>query len=175
MKEITTTQILVITDADPDSFQQKVNAALQEHPEINKIDYTGSTPGRYSVIITYTERSEQAETIEDIYQQEGKRYICGDCPHLEIDPDRRSRTHYCNLHHDRAGMDQKACLEFLEALRKGADHLVTTEERREQRDRLEAEYLEQMRKRKNLIQQIAWHKRNLLKLEQKEKGNFSEK
>lgn len=179
MREIKEKQITVITDADPAAFQSKINKTLQEHKEINGIEYNNNIPGYYSAIITYTERRNEPENTADEYQLAGKRYICNDCPHLDLDPDRRSHTHYCLLHRDRVTLRTPACEEFLSALKAGFEHLVTPEERRAQYDIMDREDLERRRKKRNEIARQFLIKQKILQAEKELKelreGKTSEK
>lgn len=169
MKEITLTQIMVITESDPAIFQDKVNEALQLHQDIKALEYKNSDPGIYSAILTYYDHREEPETTADIYAAAGKRYICNDCPHLELDPDRRSVTHYCSLHRDRVRLKNCACEDFLKALNAGADHLVTAKERQAQYDEMDRADLERRRRIHNETQATLLLKKKLLQAEKEAK------
>ena len=149
MKERILQQIAVIEESEPQRFQENVNAALLAHKEINSIEYY-QQPGALIAIITYTERLQEIETAEDYFAVMGKRYVCNDCSCCELDPDRRSTTHYCRKHSDRVRLKDPACEWFLTGLKAGELHLVTTEERRAQYDRMDAEELERRRQRQRL-------------------------
>lgn len=165
MKDLKEQQIVVITETDPTTFQLKVNKAMQEHAEINNIEYKDNIPGVYCAIVTYTEYRQEPENAADEYQLAGKRYMCNDCPHLELDPDRRSYTHYCNIHRDRVALKQPACEDFLKALKAGAEHLVTTEERQAQYDEMDRKEIERRRKKHNEMQRQFYLREKRLELE----------
>ena len=161
MKDETITQVIVISDNDPVAFQQRVNEALQKHTDTVSIDYKDNAASLFSVIITYREHKLVEENSKDYFANRGKRYCCNDCPHLELDPDRRSRTHYCKLFDDRVALTRSACEHFLSALKSGADHLVTPRERKDQYDRMDAEELERRRARTREIKLLRYHKQKM--------------
>lgn len=148
MKELTRTQIAVISEAEAPVFQARVNAVLSAHEHITDIKYpdSGST---FCAIVTYEEHLEIAETAEDRFRMRGKRFMCNDCPYLVMDPDRRSATHWCARTEDRVKLRRPACEWFLESLENGDCHLVTAEEREafhEEMDRLSIERRKQHRR-----------------------------
>ena len=180
MKDTPIKQIVVITDTDPAEFQKEINKTLQEHNEIESLEYKDNIQNQFCAVITYIEYRKEPENTADIYALEGRKYICNDCPHIELDPDRRSVTHYCSKHRDRVTLKRPACEDFLRALRAGVDHLVTPEERREQYNRMDLEELERRREYRKIIQQTCYYKDKLIKLEkeleqEQEKNKNSQK
>ena len=149
MKDRIIQQINVIDEADPQRFQEQVNAALLAHKDVDSINYY-NRPGALIAIVTYTEKLQEIETAEDYFAVLGKHYLCNDCSCCELDPDRRSVTHYCRKHRDRVRLKDPACEWFLTGLKAGELHLVTPEERRAQYDRMDAEELERRKKRQRL-------------------------
>lgn len=150
MKERIVTQIAVVGENDPTMFQEKVNSELLAHTDVTGIEYHDAS-GSIVAIITYTERLQEVESAEDVFALQGKRYICNDCSMCELDPDRRSVTHYCRKHKDRVKLKSSACEWFYQGLQSGELHLVTTEERKEQYDRMNREELERRRQHQLLI------------------------
>ena len=166
MKERIVKQIAVVNEADAERFQEQVNAELLAHAEVTGIEYHDA-PGSIVAIITYIEKLQEVETVEDYFALQGKRYVCNDCSACELDPDRRAVTHYCRKHKDRVRLKDRACEWFLQGLKSGELHLVTPEERRAQYDRMDAEELKRRKQRQNLN-----HKkyRDTRKEEQKEEA-----
>lgn len=153
MKERKVTQIAVVDEPDSKAFQEQVNAELLAHKDVTGIEYHDGS-GSIVAIITYTETLQEIESVEDYFALLGKHYICNDCSACELDPDRRSSTHYCRKHKDRIRLKDSACEWFLKGLQSGDLHLVTPEERRAQYDRMDDEELKRRKERLNVIRKI---------------------
>lgn len=153
MKERQITQIAVIDEPDPKKFQEQVNSELLAHSTVTGIEYRDGS-GKIIAIITYTEVLQEIETVSDYFALMGKHYVCNDCSACELDPDRRSTTHYCRKHNDRIRLKTPACEWFLQGLQSGDLHLVTPEERQKQYDRMDAEEMERRKERLRIVRKI---------------------
>lgn len=169
MKERTLRQISVIAEQEASAFQERVNTELMSHEKVTDIRYQ-DTNSLFCAIITYEETLKVIETAEDHFKAIGKRYVCNDCPFLELDPDRRSATHYCRKHSDRVRLKANPCDWFWEALKDGSVHLVTPEERKLQYETMDSIETKRIKARQNELRKLRSERLKLEALQQPQKS-----
>jgi len=114
-------QIKVINTDDPAGFQEQVNRAMQElhdkDPELT-IKVEG---GEFTAVIQYLDRvQEEPQTVKEEYHRDGIRFVCSQCPYVEIPFDGRVRWCHCryaigNMTHK----DHECCERFYQELAQG--------------------------------------------------------
>ena len=164
MKERRLTQIVVVNETSAHVFQDRVNAELMAHENVTDIRYQDTGSG-FCAIITYEDVLKVVETAEDHFRLMGKRYWCNDCPYLELDPDRRSATHYCRKFADRVRLKSTPCEWFFEALKAGDVHLVTPEEREFQYETMDRREQKRLRDRTKELNKLRAEKQALAALD----------
>lgn len=164
MKQRTITQIEIIQEKDPQLFKEKLNALLREIGSDPEVTFPKNK--EYCALIKYDIHEEIPENeAERFHQEHGKYYLCNDCPFLELDPDRRSITHWCSYHEDRVRLKDICCDEFFAGLSEGLFHLVRPEERNKQFVQMDLEELDRRKQLRYEMQQASRHKREILKAE----------
>lgn len=169
MKERTLRQIAVIAEQEASAFQERVNSELMSHEKVTDIRYQ-DTNSMFCAIITYEDVLKVVETAEDLFRLMGKRYWCNDCPFLELDPDRRSATHYCRKFNDRVRLKANPCDWFWEALKNGNVHLVTPEERKLQYETMDSNEEKRIKARQNELRKLRNERLKLEALQQPQKA-----
>lgn len=117
MKIITEQNCKAIRETDPRGFEAEYIKALEgvKNPDIYK-DYKD---GAFIAIITWEETREQVESVKDEYHLEGLRFVCGQCPYIEIG-DRRKKRHPCKYSiYSSVDKRQEACELFYKELKQG--------------------------------------------------------
>lgn len=164
MKKKTITQIEIIQESDAQLFKQKVNDRLREIETVLELSFPSEK--QFCALIKYEYTETIPEDARDVYyQQHGKHYLCNDCPFLELDPDRRSVSHWCSLHNDRVELRRPGCEDFYNGLMNGEYHLVTPAERKAQFEKMDREEFARRKKYKSEQQKISKAKRETLKAE----------
>ena len=92
MKIIDLPQLAVINGNTPTEFEANFNSKMRELVD-KKPKY--EFRGELTAYITYTHREEIAETVEDEFAQQGIKYVCGQCPHMERPNDKRCKWGEC--------------------------------------------------------------------------------
>ena len=164
MKKKTITQIEIIQESDAQLFKQKVNDRLREIETVLELSFPSEK--QFCALIKYEYTEMIPEDARDVYyQQHKKHYLCNDCPFLELDPDRRSVSHWCSLHNDRVELRRPGCEDFYNGLMNGEYHLVTPAERKAQFEKMDREEFARRKKYKSEQQKISKAKRETLKAE----------
>lgn len=133
-------QLKIVRGTNDEQFQSNINNELREIENLVSIEF----PEKQELVarIHYEIIIEEPENSEDrYYQKHNKHVLCCDCPHLQPDPDFRSKTHWCPLNQERVRMESRACDLFYERLLSKKDHVITPEERIE---KMEAAHKEQI-------------------------------
>lgn len=173
MNEKRIPQIELIKETDGKQFQEKLNGRLKELGQITNLTFPEGNG--FCAMICYETIIQESESVEDeYYLNYGKRYVCNDCPFLELDPDRRSVTHWCTLQRDRVRLNSSCCDDFYRGLLDGYYAIVTNEERKRQFDKMNKEDLERRKLLRYQQQQISKWKRKELETE-KELMKIAEK
>lgn len=118
MKVKTKQRCIAIRESDPEDFEMRYVKALDgvRNPDIFK-DYRD---GYFIAIATWKEEVEEVETVRDEFNLEGIRYLCGDCPYLERDDDRRRKRYPCKYaEYGTARIDSEACELFYKRVKQG--------------------------------------------------------
>lgn len=116
-------QIEVVCVDDPETFQQRVNAALSRHENPKLIfDKLKS----FTAYIVYEIHKDAPETMLELYEMldESGGAECGECPYFERIIDGRVKWHNCTLHKSRTREDSRACEEFYKMRREEAKRLT---------------------------------------------------
>ncbi len=165
MREKETIQVVVIQDKTASGFQEKLNKALDALPADARIEFNMNQG--HCCYITYKHSERIPESAEEMLSMKvGRHYRCNDCPYIVLDPDRRSKTHYCEYKQDRRELMQFACVEFYEGLLDGSTHVVTPAEREKQYEEMNRKELERMRERTNLVHKERREKQLLVKAQE---------
>lgn len=164
MKEHKYPQVAVIIADGPEQLQEKINSVLKQHPDVTNMVMPEGNSFRAIIQYAVTETIPEDEG-ERFYIETGKRYCCNDCPFLELDPDRRSATHWCAFHEDRVKLKDVCCNDFFTGLSDGRFHLVTPEERNKQFDQMDRDELQRRKELRSEMQQASKHKREILRIE----------
>lgn len=164
MKQRKIPQLEIIEASDAATFTKKLNHRLAEIETLDSYDILDRND--FCAYIRYSIDETIPESIEDTYKLKyGKTYCCNDCPFLQLDPDRRSVTHHCNLDHDRHLLKQPSCDAFYEGLMNGYYSIVTPEQRQKQFDEMDAAELKRRKEVKSQYQQANKLKNKALKAE----------
>lgn len=133
-------QLKIVRGTNDEQFQSNINSTLREIENLVSIEFPEDQEFvarlHYEIII-----EEPEDNSDQYYLKYKKHVLCCDCPHLQPDPDFRSKTHWCPLNQDRVRMESRACDLFYERLLSKKDHLITPEERIE---KMEAAHKEQI-------------------------------
>lgn len=92
MKIVELPQLSVVHGNTPQEFEDNFNYKMRE--------LAGKKPsfefrGELTAYITYTQREEIVETVEDEFAAQGIKYVCGQCPHMERPNDKRCKWGEC--------------------------------------------------------------------------------
>lgn len=107
MRQDKVKQVIVISEKDAPSFEQRMNEALSglADPDIKLYD---NTP--YVAVITYKVTRNVPEDILELFElAEGEEHLCSDCPHYVEPTDKRKRWGACSLTAQKARSDSRAC------------------------------------------------------------------
>lgn len=118
MRVVKTHKCIAIRESDADTFAKKFDEALQgvRKPDIFK-DYADSS---FIAIVTWEEEEEVIETVRDEFHREGIRYVCGQCPYLEQDDDRRRKVYPCRYsEYGQSRIDSECCEMFYRLVKQG--------------------------------------------------------
>lgn len=105
MREIIRKKVKVIQSTNAQDFENRLNEILDEvnEPQIDFFKECG-----LCAVITYQERELKAENLADEYNLKGIYYTCADCPHLELNTDKRFKYHNCE-YKGLVRLEQTAC------------------------------------------------------------------
>lgn len=109
----------VLKESEPDVFEQKLAELLskkQKNEPIIKYDN-----GYFIAVVTYEEIIiPEEDTVAEEFHQQGIRYVCSQCPHLQMDGDKRRKYHPCKYaEYGTAREDQECCEYFYKLLKQG--------------------------------------------------------
>lgn len=121
-------KMMIIEETDTMAFGSAVNNALEKWP-----DAQVSFPAEGVAYIVYQEYNDEAALAEierrygksttpvtDEFEKEGIRYLCKNCPHLEIGKDKRRKLWPCQYaEYGMARMDCGCCEFFYKQLKQG--------------------------------------------------------
>ena len=117
MRVSTIVQIEPIKSEDPAEFNEK----MEELSEYNNVSYELSMDGgTFSAVIVYEITKETVDRASDIFHQDGVRYTCKQCPHIE-DP-HRGNVKWCKCEFSVTGRthkDHECCELFYKELLQG--------------------------------------------------------
>ena len=104
-------QIEVVSEKDPQSFQDKVNAALMRHSDPELI-FDKHTP--FTAIIVYKIHKAGPETMLELYEllNEQGPATCGQCPYFQRNFDGRAKWHTCTFSKNKTRENSRACEEY---------------------------------------------------------------
>lgn len=113
-------QCRVIREKDTKSFEEQYTTvlnSLQGNVDV-KVQYSD---GEFVAIFMYEQTYLPEErTIADEFHDEGIRYVCSQCPHLEIDGDKRKKRHPCKYaEYGSSRIDSECCEMFYKLLKQG--------------------------------------------------------
>jgi hypothetical protein len=108
----------VLKESDPEIFEHK----YAEYADKAQDPIITFSDGYFIAVITWEEIliEDEPRTIRDEYHEQGIRYVCSQCPYLEMDGDKRRKYHPCK-HHElgTAHEDHEACEYFYKLLQQG--------------------------------------------------------
>lgn len=170
MKDQKKIQIDIIQEDDAATFKQKVNDRMSELQNVTELTFPEGCG--FCAMIKYEVKTEVPEDAADkYYLKYHRQYTCNDCPYLELDPDRRSVTHWCRLRNDRKALRNPCCDMFYEMMLSGSCSLVTPEERKRQFEEMDRNELARRKELLNISAQISKAKRKEAACERKELMN----
>lgn len=114
MKETKYLQIRVVSNVDPEQFQDEFNKAQLELAS-KKPQSTYSIEGdSFKAVIQYEETKYVPETASDQAQLDGIQILCDECPHFERDKNKDGSPRMISKHGtcpfcDSVRIDQNAC------------------------------------------------------------------
>lgn len=109
-------QIKVITTADPEQFESDVNKSMTDLREL-KPELVIHTVQPFTAVIQYEKEERILETVKDEFHENGIRYTCLDCPHLDRPMDGRIKWAYCKYSpYGKTHINDDACEFFYKEL-----------------------------------------------------------
>lgn len=111
----------VIKESDADVFQDKYTALINSvHGSVDaNVQYSD---GYFVAVITYETVvwPDDERTVADEFHDEGLRYVCSQCPYLEVSGDRRRKRFPCKYsEYGTARIDSECCEMFYKKVKQG--------------------------------------------------------
>lgn len=109
----------VIKESDPTSFEKQYTTKVEKIKGYDaNIQYSD---GYFIAVITWEETViEEEETVAEEFHREGIRYVCEQCPYLEMDGDKRKKRFPCKYaEFGGSRVDSECCEMFYKLLKQG--------------------------------------------------------
>ena len=108
----------VIKETEPDEFERK----YAEYSDKATEPIITFSDGYFIAVITWDDViiEDEPRTVKDEFNDAGIRYVCGQCPYLEVSGDKRRKYHPCKYHElGTANAEHEACEYFYKLLKQG--------------------------------------------------------
>lgn len=102
-------QVVVVSDPDPERFENRMNEALAglTDPEVHLYE---NMP--FTATIIYTVRRDMPEDVLELFEMVEGHHTCADCPHLVMPEDKRKKWGTCTAKGTPSRSDGRACERF---------------------------------------------------------------
>lgn len=99
-------QVVVVSDPDPERFENRMNEALAglTDPEVHLYE---NMP--FTATIIYTVHRDMPEDVLELFEMVEGHHTCADCPHLVMPEDKRKKWGTCSIKSIRTRADSGAC------------------------------------------------------------------
>lgn len=112
-------QVRVVHKETAEAFESALNAVLEEITDPKaEIEYNHAKG--FCAYVTYSETRKKVEGAKDLFNMEGVRYLCAECPYFEKEYDGRVKWGYCDMSvSGRTRKDSECCELFYRLLASG--------------------------------------------------------
>lgn len=119
MRTVTKRKLKMVTERDPQFFEQAFNEAMEELKENDPVaSDIECHDGMWWCAITYEEKEKVMETVADEFAMQGIRYLCKNCPLHDVVTDGRVKTVPCRYsEHGVTHLEHCACEYFYKMLK----------------------------------------------------------
>lgn len=114
--------VKVVKESDALAFEEHCTTILKEHQATPEMAVNCTPEGEFMAVFVYEETvfPEDERTIVDDFHDQGIRYVCEQCPHLQMDGDKRKKWFPCKFaEYGTSSVDREACEYFYKMLQQG--------------------------------------------------------